>query len=73
MQLPKDTSYCYMFEAIGEHNPVICEYDTNRIVLLGVRSLATLKEEWPEGHAAKHGWPVANTFPLTSLAEVQQR
>jgi hypothetical protein len=67
---PGDPGRCYMFELMTPETRVVVRHDTPRLVLHGVRRLATMAEEEPEPAAVEHGWEAARSYPLGSLAEV---
>ena len=48
---------------------VIVPYQTERIVLHGVRDVASLAEELPDPYARAHGWELPQTFSFRSLEE----
>lgn len=71
-KLPEETKNCFIFEMMTPLNKIICQYDKSRIVLHGVRNIETLREEFPEGYAAKYGWECVRTTPMSNLANVQE-
>lgn len=59
----------YMFELMTQYNRVVVRHDKPRIVLLGVRNLATGLEE-PAGDHARYGWEYALRKPLGTMEEM---
>jgi hypothetical protein len=66
---PTDPTNVYMFEMLTAKNRIVCHVPEDMIVLHGVRSMITLKEERPEPVAAAHNWRVAPTHPVSSLKD----
>ncbi|KAG2374677.1 hypothetical protein C9374_010421 [Naegleria lovaniensis] len=56
----------YMFELFTKEHEIIVKPDRDRIILLGVRDMNTLKEEDPQPHAEKMGWECVAMYPLLS-------
>lgn len=51
-----DAGRCFMFELMTPHNRVIVAHEKPRLVLHGVRDLATMQELDPQPVAAARGW-----------------
>lgn len=61
----------YMFELFTKEHEIVVIPDRDRIILLGVRDMNTLKEEDPQPHAEKMGWECVAMYPLlTSIGMV---
>lgn len=61
----------YLFELFTNEHEIIVKPDKDRIILLGVRDLATLKEEHPQNYAETNGWECVKSYPLlTSIGMV---
>jgi hypothetical protein len=57
-QLPKDTSKCYIFEMCSEAFPFIVRYPSgDRLTLIGVRDIPSLREFDIQSFAEENGWP----------------
>ncbi len=70
--LPKDTSLCYIFEMISKKNPIVVVVQEDELILHGVRSLKTMKEQWPEEIAATNKWKCVRAFPLQSFEQIDK-
>ena len=67
---PKENKI-YMFELFSNEHTIIVKPDRDRIVLLGVRDLTTLKEEDPVPIAEQMKWECVQSYPLyTSVGMV---
>jgi hypothetical protein len=69
-KLPTDTSKCYMFEMFARKQRIVVPVNEEMIFLHGVRDLQTLDEVDPEPYAAKLGYKMPTSYPLTSMEEV---
>jgi hypothetical protein len=63
-----DPSYTYCFELNGPWNKVVCEYNENRITLLGARDLRTLEEVHLD-HSICAPFPKVKNYSLSNLEE----
>jgi hypothetical protein len=59
-----------MFEMISKYNRIICQYNSAKIVLHGVRNRVTFQEHEPEQFAQDMGWECVKSYPLQTLKEV---
>ena len=72
LDLPKDTSKCYMFELMLPQNIIVVRHARPTLTLLGARDLTSLTELDCEEVGAANGWPTPRRFPqLGSLDAVK--
>lgn len=68
--LPMETDYCFMFELMTPYNRVVVRQNSNKLVLHGVRHLATLQEDNPNSWGVSYGWEIVESYPLQTLKEI---
>jgi len=68
-KLPAETHMCFMFELCTQDNRIVVEHAQPRLVLHGCRDMTTLEEHEPETYAARYGWELCRSHPLTTLSE----
>jgi hypothetical protein len=68
----EDRGICLMFELVTPHNRIVVQYPTERIVLLGCRSVEErlgYREFPPTEFGRRHGWETVRTFPLKTIED----
>lgn len=70
LPLPTDTALCYAFELTAPENRVVVRHLDRRLTLIGVRDVDANREVPVEDFA--HLFPVVQSFPLQSFADVTE-
>ena len=70
LDLPKDTSKCYMFELMLPQNIIVVRHARPTLTLLGARDSTSLTELDCEEVGAANGWPTPRRF-LSSEASMR--
>lgn len=71
-RLPEPSDLCFSFELMGPLNRIVVVHERPWLRLLSVRDRVTGTQFWPEQWADVVGIPAVRSFPLTTLAEIQQ-
>lgn len=68
--LPSDPSKCYLFEMCSKQFPFVVRYPEDRLILIGVRDIATLQEVEVQPFAVENDWP--NWVQMKPISELLQ-
>lgn len=65
--LPPNEDCCYMFELMTKYNKVVVQHSENRLALIGIRNLNTLKEVNIDEFKNHVNWELVNKYDISNL------
>ena len=68
----EDKDKTFMFELCTLNNKIVVPYETERMVLHGVRSIITFKEELPDAYATKYGYELIKSYPVNNFDDAHK-